>query len=440
MKPFLFTLSIITLFALSAIAPAQSVQASTDLDLTHLDTQTMLEALEALEDINVNLSEEHYIFSVMYIEDNLENPQGFYLYTRDTPYEIDPEWESVDTLGSTTYTYYLDTEAWGDYDGMSDPAYIPPNLAFFTDSNITEIKAQENYRGDVRSLTPTFTGAQDTYYLPLGHALLASNINMQATDQLGEQLTKTYDFTPLDSFDQNAVGEYELTATITNAVGNSSSKQITVIVTDSTPPTITAPQHIAKDADFILSNEFMLRYATATDNTGEDITDSIYISSNEFKGNGNNSGLYDVVLSAHDENGNRSDHHMQIRVLDNYMPMLLIDDHTMLVSKDRPLTSTGFISSLQRIGDLPLERFDYTNVIDTYSVNQDTTGEYRFQFHLVSDSGNEYTRSLDVEVVDHDFNYEDAPLNTAQNAMGFFTQWWWLIAIGAIAIVGIIKR
>ncbi len=438
MKKLLLSLTFLTLMTFTAFTPSLSASESNSLDLQEIDTPHLLKALEALKDIDVNLQEQYYILSFTPLQE--EHTQKFSIYVQDEEFDLVPDSEfdnDVDLSGVDAYTFENDTEAWGDYQGVG-PGFLS-GFKMFTNSELEDVKIRAQYYGDITDLTPSFTSSEDTYYLPLGHTLLASNLTIEAQDELNVPYTSGYTF-EYDDFDHNKVGTYEMDVTITNAVNNTKTKAITVHVIDSTPPTIDAPSHIAKNSEFILPSDFMLNYATAEDNNGEDISDDIYISENGFEGNGNNPGLYDIVLSVRDEHGNRRDHHMQIRVIKDYTPLLVIEENTMLLSHDSPMEPTDFIRALQAVHNLPSDRFDYTNVIDTYTSNADTPGEYRFHFHLVADSGNEFTRSLDVEVVDHDFNYEDAPLNTAQNAMGFFYQWWWLIAIGAIAIVGIIKR
>ena len=220
---------------------------------------------------------------------------------------------------------------------------------------------------------------------------------------------------------------------------NIQEKTIDVIIYDPTPPEIEGPEHIIKHADYILSSTFFLDYFKATHPREGDLSDDIKIRKNEYTGNADSRGSYDLILAITDEQGNTVTHDLTIEVKRNIIPLLIIDHRHLVLSNDYHVTDNDFIDILRDIDDVPNQTYVFSNIHDTYENNHDEEGKYSKQFRLTSSSGEEFTRTLTLEVIEHDYDYIEVNPNTFMEMIGFIRQWWIGFVIGLLIIIGVVK-
>jgi hypothetical protein len=214
-----------------------------------------------------------------------------------------------------------------------------------------------------------------------------------------------------------------------------------------TPPELDGPTSIFKNRDYILSSDFFKQYFTATDNIDGDITADIDIVSNEYLGNADTPGEYEVVLSITDEDSNTTSLTLTITVSETMTSYLIVDNYEWIVPNNQTLSDSDFVQELKRIDDLPDDNFVFTSVSDTYTANADTNGSYEKVFTLASGSGSNFSRDITVSVVDPNLNIiEDDPTfweNVQQFGSGtwtFIQKTWWMFLVAGLIGFGIYKK
>jgi len=248
------------------------------------------------------------------------------------------------------------------------------------------------------------------------------------------------------AIDLTVKGDYPQVIRVSDSSGNTAELEYTLRVQDLTVPVITGPTEIIKKDAYILSSNFFLSYFEATDNLDGDLTSTISIESNEYLGNADEVGTYQVVLSVQDSDGNKVYHTLTIKVKSTMFAYLIIDQYKWIVPNNVVLTDEQFVQELKRISDLPDDNFVFTSVSDTYSTNADTNGSYEKVFTLASGSGSNYSRDITLSVVDPNINIiEDDPTFFEQvGDIGAsiwigFKKVWWIIVIAVLLVVGIVK-
>ncbi len=249
------------------------------------------------------------------------------------------------------------------------------------------------------------------------------------------------------AIDLTVKGDYPQIIRVSDSSGNTAELEYTLRVQDLTVPVITGPAEIIKKDEYILSSNFFLSYFEATDNLDGDLTSSISVESNEYLGNADEVGTYQVVLSVQDTDGNKVYHTLTIKVKSTMFAYLIIDQYKWIVPNDTVLTDEQFVQELKRISDLPDDNFVFTSVSDTYTANADANGSYEKVFTLASGSGSNYSRDITLSVVDPNINViEDDPTffenasDIATGAWVLFKKIWWILGLTFLVGFGIYQN
>lgn len=246
--------------------------------------------------------------------------------------------------------------------------------------------------------------AESTLNIPQ-YSLLAANLpQIKAIDSFEGDITADIVITGLELIDTEVVATYTLFYWVSDSSGNEVSQTFVVNVVDSTAPVMNGPTKIIKRSNYILDGQFFLAYFSATDDHDGIVSNRIEVISDEYVGNANNPGTYEVVISVADTQGNYTNHTLQIRVVKNMIPNLIIDKYYWEVPNNRLLSDTDFIDTLQFIGDLPNYTYVFTTTFDNYSNFYERIDTYQKNFSLISSTGTEYTREIVLEVVESSFN------------------------------------
>ncbi len=206
-------------------------------------------------------------------------------------------------------------------------------------------------------------------------------------------------------------------------------------------PTILGPDTIIKNSEFILPSSFFMEYFTAVDIDNNDITHRITIHQNNYAGNANRPGKYEVTLKVEDENENISLRSFDIIVSKDIDPYLIVDDSHFVLSPRINMTSERLINNLKSIDQLANKTYIIDVLFDNYSANKETIGNYSKSFYLLSETGEDYYFYLTFEVIEPDTNFIEASTSFFTSFLSFIKSWWWTITIplGLIAI-GLIKK
>lgn len=227
--------------------------------------------------------------------------------------------------------------------------------------------------------------------------------NYDSTDQI--KLVVKYDYYTDNYY---IPGEYFICFTATDTAGNSTDFTIKIIVEDKDVPVFydtngqrkTDETVVLKSIDSVLLLSDFLNQLKAVDSVDGDLTIKVF--NDEYTGNGDKVGVYQLKLSATDSSGNVAFHSVKINVIDS-MPSktIFIDNKIVIVEKTVKLSSTDFHNMLKLSGKYSTETTSYTKIYDyIYNPSFDLPGEYLVPYDITTTSGIEENGTLIVKVVD----------------------------------------
>lgn len=255
---------------------------------------------------------------------------------------------------------------------------------------------------------PVITYDEEGLNIPEDSAKTLSSLNLVAIDGFEGDLTNNISVTGWDGVDTSTIGSYNILVNVSDSSGNETTENLTINVVDDVLPTIEGPDLFVKRADVILTADFFTDYYTAEDDRDGVITGRIEISSNEYEGNADNPGTYEVELSVSDIQGNEQVKTITIRVVEDMIPKLVIDNYYFVVDNDYLITDDDFVTILKDVDDLPNNTFIFTTNSDDYTENYTELGSYEKSFSLQSSGGSDYERTIILEVVDAADNIVDS--------------------------------
>jgi len=376
--------------------------------------QEIISHLQANDDLSGNVTDEIIVIADLYTPDmNQLGETAIALVVKDEAYN------------STMISVLINTQD-----------VTPPTIEFTNfDSNTNVIRV------------PLGTSIEDIYsqYLPQDLTIIDSY-----DGELGSSAIVDYIGTP-EGFDEitdtSIEGDYNQFIEAEDSSGNIGRLDYTIRIQDMTAPVLDGPTSIYKKDNYILSSDFFKQYFTATDNIDGDITADIDIVSNEYLGNADIPGEYEVILRVTDEDSNTSSLTLTITVSETMKSYLIVDKYEWIVPNNLVLSDSDFVQELKQIDDLPDDNFVFTSVSDTYTANADTNGSYEKVFTLASGSGSNFSRDITVSVVDPNLNIiEDDPTfleNVHQFGLGVWTftkKTWWMFLIAGLIGYGIYKK
>lgn len=278
---------------------------------------------------------------------------------------------------------------------------------------------------------PVITYDLEGLNIPEDSTKTLSSLNLVAIDGFEGDLTNNISVTGWEAVDTTTIGSYNILVSVSDSSGNETTETLTINVVDDVLPTIDGPDLFVKRADVILTADFFTDYYTAEDDRDGVITGRIEVSSNEYEGNADNPGTYEVVLSVSDIQGNEQVKTITIRVVEDMIPKLVIDNYYFVVDNDYLITDDDFVTILKGVDDLPNNTFIFTTNSDNYTDNYTELGSYEKSFSLQSSGGSDYDRTIILEVVDATDNIVDSePLWIVEH---------WKAAIAIFFVVGIVS-
>lgn len=286
---------------------------------------------------------------------------------------------------------------------------------------------------------PTITYNSDVLNIPLNTDMQGYQFNFTAIDTISGNVTNTIDIINDELIDTSILGVYNITVTASDAFGNITSEDLQVNVIDATKPVLNVPNYIIKKSDYILPSNFFMTYVTASDDVDGDISGNIEVVKNDYLGNGNVPGTYEIILSVTDNAGNKTEESILVTVDKKLDALLVIDTSTVLLDVNQQYTTEDYINLLKHIGEIPDNDYIVTEVLDTYQNHFGEQGSYVKKFDLIAANGTEYSLNLDVEVIKANLDViEDTP-GVGESIFSFFLTWWLWLGI-VIVVVFILYR
>ena len=270
----------------------------------------------------------------------------------------------VNTLGSYTVTY-----------GVSDSSSNAASVVTRTVNVIDQTAPTITILGD----NPVTIEAGSTY----------NDAGATATDNYNNDVTA--DITTASTVDSNTIGSYTVTYTVNDASGNQATAVRTVVVEDSTPPTITLIG--SNPASVEVGNSYSDAGATATDAYDGDITSSITTTSNV---NINTVGSYTVTYTVTDSSSNSATATRTVNVVDTTAPVITISGANPVdVDLGTTYNDAGATATDANDGDLT------ASITVSSNVDTNTVGTYTVTYTVSDAAGNQATETRTVNVVDN---------------------------------------
>lgn len=146
---------------------------------------------------------------------------------------------------------------------------------------------------------------------------------------------------------------------------------------------------------------FFQDYITAFDETDGDLTDEIYVVSDNYTPNKLVLGTYQVTFGVEDANGNESTLTINITVADITKPVITGNSTKAIISYTQTWNISTFKSTLTVSDNYDtLVNSDIIVKTDEYTSNKTNLGTYNVVYSVTDDSGNEATFTKQVEVID----------------------------------------
>ena len=273
----------------------------------------------------------------------------------------------VNTLGSYTVTYSVS-------DSSSNAASIVTRTVNVVDQTAPTI----TILGD----NPATIEAGSTY----------TDAGATATDNYNNDVTSS--ITASSTVDSNTIGSYTVTYTVSDASGNQATAVRTVIVEDSTSPTIAliGSNPVTVEA----GSTYTDAGATATDAYDGDLTSSITTTSDVDV---NTVGTYTVTYAVSDSSANSATASRTVNVVDTTAPVItIIGANPVDVDLGATYSDAGATATDVHDGDLT------STITVSSNVDTNTAGTYTVTYTVSDAAGNQATETRTVNVIDNSNN------------------------------------
>ena len=273
----------------------------------------------------------------------------------------------VNTLGSYTVTYSVS-------DSSSNAASVVTRTVNVVDQTAPAI----TILGD----NPVTIEAGSTY----------TDAGATATDNYNNDVTSS--ITVSSTVDSNTIGSYTVTYTVSDASGNQATAVRTVIVQDSTPPTIAliGSNPVTVEA----GSTYTDAGATATDSYDGDLTSSITTTSDVDV---NTVGTYTVTYTVSDSSANSATASRTVNVVDTTAPVITITGANPVdVDLGATYSDAGATATDVHDGDLT------SSITVSSNVDTNTAGTYTVTYTVSDAAGNQATETRTVNVIDNSNN------------------------------------
>jgi hypothetical protein len=192
-------------------------------------------------------------------------------------------------------------------------------------------------------------------------------------------------------------GTSDLTLSVTDSSGNTSTLVITVTVADDIPPVVNGATKIVKGLTETLTLSDIFAELTVSDNVDSNL--SLDLISDTYTGNSSNVGSYLVKYKATDTAGNITYHDVRVWVVDNQAPAWIINDYFVNLGINESMTRAELVSLLQSAGMIGSDiSYTVTFLSDEYSGNEEIEGAYSVVMNITYENGSEEQIAVQMNV------------------------------------------
>ena len=185
------------------------------------------------------------------------------------------------------------------------------------------------------------------------------------------------------------IGEYNVTVSAEDSVGNSVTEIREVIVEDTTPPEVTVNGNTTIEIQ--VNDDYVEENASAVDNSGESIEVVITGEVNSSK-----AGTYTITYTATDDSNNTGTATRTVSVVNGEAPTITLQgDNPYVVEVNTTYSDPGATADDAEDGNIT----DSVE-INTTALDMNSVGNYSVSYRVVDSDGNEVEIFREVEVID----------------------------------------
>ncbi len=242
--------------------------------------------------------------------------------------------------------------------------------------------------------------ADSEEYSPLGKTIsddeLKTLFNVKASDYEDGDL---YSSVVVDSssVDFNKEGDYNVTFTVTDSLGEVSTITVILHITNE-KPVINADDKHQGHINEVLSDDDLLKLfnVSASDLEDGDLTSKVTIDSSAV--DFNTEGTYEIVLTVTDSDGNKVEKKVNIEIVADMNPELISDDYKD-IEEGTPFSDSE-LKQLFNVSASDYEDGDLTSnvVVDQSGVDYNTPGEYEIKFYIIDSYGNKVEKIVTLKI------------------------------------------
>lgn len=238
----------------------------------------------------------------------------------------------------------------------------------------------------------------------------------------------------------NKLGTYTVIGQAKDSSGNTNEATLNVTVSDNRPPVITIEKNpcISTLDDYSLDD--FLKFVSAYDAAEGDYTECVVETDvNNYMNNKRKAGFYKFYITSSDNEGNKGEGYLTVKVIDSDYPLIKADEYTIIVKEDYTLTREEIIAVLKSRGQI-IES-STVEVKSNYFNDEKPNGLYTLD--IIDSSGNQYSNTIEIFKLDQNVDYSPKPKNEEDNkdyTMYYIFGGIAVVLIGVCTVLLVIKQ
>lgn len=235
------------------------------------------------------------------------------------------------------------------------------------------------------------------------------------------------------------LGTYTVVFHAKDKSGNEGTFSKDIKVIDNVKPTFSGPSVISTSNNTILTEAEIRAQITAHDDIDGNITNRIELVEDNYTGNGNKVGSYNIRYSVKDNANNIEYFNVDIQRTDKIPPSIWVEDGVSIRTNiDTPISYDIIIDILQATGQIKVNASTtFSFPLDEYTGNESEPGIYAMSVKARSTDGNESIFNLSIVVLDTEDD-GGIDVNPDFSFPVFLKDNWYWFAIGAVGLIGVV--
>lgn len=294
----------------------------------------------------------------------------------------------------------------------------------FEASDLSGNKSYLTVTINVRDVTAPIINGPDTLTYSYDDIISEDQflLNYSATDNTDNSPSLTLSYTTNIFDKENEIGNYTVTINCSDASGNSSTKEVHVLIEDKKPPVITGPETITKRTSVVLTAQDILEQFSATDDY--DGSCEVYIIEDNYSGHGDEKGQYTIKIGAKDKSNNIGEKVVTIDVIDDIAPVWYVDKTLIYVDQSITLSQQDIINLMIQTGEITNDYSVVQIQATEYLESPNTPGKYQAKILVKYANGEQLETIKTIEVLDESDRIPVEKTNLWDKIVAFFVMIW----------------